>query len=174
LTPQESEQLFLALKQMASRGKAGVFISHKLDEVIAAADDIAILRKGEVTARMTADEVDSKADLARDMVGRDVVFQVAREPLETRQSVLRIQGLDGDGLKDIDLKLRQGEILGLVGVAGNGQKALVETICALRSPRCGEVNILGRSWSDFFATTLGTAIWSTSPKTAADWLPASR
>ena len=150
LTPQESEQLFLALKQMAAQGKAVVFISHKLDEVMAAADDIAILRKGEVTARMTAEAATSKADLARDMVGRDVVFQVAREPMETRQSVLRIQGLEGDGLEDLHLQLRQGEILGLVGVAGNGQKALVETICGLRLPRHGEVRILGRSWSDFF------------------------
>ncbi|MGD8845720.1 MAG: ABC transporter ATP-binding protein [Desulfobacteraceae bacterium] len=151
LTPQESEQLFQALKQMAAQGKAVVFISHKLDEVMAAADEIAILRKGEVTAHMSAEAVTSKADLAREMVGRAVVFQVAREPMETRQSVLRIQGLEGEGLKDLHLQLRQGEILGLVGVAGNGQKALVETICGLRPPRCGEVSILGRSWSDFFA-----------------------
>ena len=150
LTPQESDQLFLALKQMAAQGKAVVFISHKLDEVMAAADDIAILRKGEVTARMTAGEVASKAELARDMVGRDVVFQVAREPMETRQSVLRIQGLGGQGLDDVHLQLRQGEILGLVGVAGNGQKALVETICGLRKPRSGKVSILGHSWSDFY------------------------
>lgn len=151
LTPQESDQLFLALKQMAGQGKAVVFISHKLDEVIAAADDIAILRKGEVTARMTADAVASKAELARDMVGRDVVFQVAREPMETRQSVLRIQGLGGEGLDNVQLQLRQGEILGLVGVAGNGQKALVETICGLRKPHSGTVRILGQKWSDFYA-----------------------
>jgi simple sugar transport system ATP-binding protein len=151
LTPQESDQLFLAFKQMADQGKAVVFISHKLDEVMAAADDIAILRKGEVTARMTADAVASKAELARDMVGREVVFQVAREPMETRQSILRIQGLGGDGLEDVHMQLRQGEILGLVGVAGNGQKALVETICGLRTPHRGTVRILGHSWPDFYA-----------------------
>lgn len=151
LTPQESEQLYHALRQMAAQGKAVVFISHKLDEVMAASDDIAILRKGEVTGRMTSDSVQSKADLARDMVGRTVVFQVKREPIETRQSVLRIRGLSGGGLKDVDLQLRQGEILGMVGVAGNGQKSLVETICGLQSPQKGDVRILGREWADFYA-----------------------
>ena len=151
LTPQESQQLFQALREMAARGKAIVFISHKLDEVMAVADDIAILRKGRITGRMTADKVASKADLAREMVGRAVVFQVAREPLEPLQSVLRIDGLSGNGLDDVHLQLRQGEILGLVGVAGNGQKALVETICGLREPSAGEVLILGRSWTDFYA-----------------------
>jgi len=151
LTPQEAGQLFQAMKRMAAQGKAVVFISHKLDEVMAAADDIAILRKGEVTSHMAARAVASKADLAREMVGRAVVFQVAREPQEALQSVLRIQGLGGGGLDAIDLQLRQGEILGLVGVAGNGQKELVETICGLRSPLRGELHILGRDWSDFFA-----------------------
>ncbi len=151
LTPQEADQLYQALRQMADQGKAVVFISHKLDEVMAAADDIAILRKGEVTGRMTADTVQSKDDLAREMVGRNVVFQVEREPLETRQTVMRIRGLNGGGLNDVHLHLRQGEILGLVGVAGNGQKALVETICGLQFPKEGEVRLLGRTWSDFHA-----------------------
>lgn len=151
LTPQEADQLYQALRQMAAQGKAVVFISHKLDEVMATADDIAILRKGEVTGQMAASTVQSKAELAREMVGRTVVFQVAREPVETHQSVLRINGLGGGGLTDVHLQLRQGEILGLVGVAGNGQKALVETICGLKRPGSGQVRILGRDWSDFFA-----------------------
>ena len=151
LTPQEAEQLFEALRQMAGQGKAIVFISHKLDEVMALADEITILRKGAVIADMKAAEVRSKEDLAVKMVGREVVLQVERPPVESRQLMLRIEGLGGSGLKDIDLQVRQGEILGLVGVAGNGQKALVETICGLRPPESGTVKILGRDWQQFHA-----------------------
>ena len=151
LTPPEIEQLFDALRQMATQGKAIVFISHKLDEVMALADDIAILRKGAVVAEMAAGEVGSKADLAMRMVGREVVLQVKKQPIEARQMVLRISGLSGNGLDDIDLQVRQGEILAVVGVAGNGQKPLVETVCGLLRPANGTVNILGRSWEQFYA-----------------------
>ena len=151
LTPHEIDQLFEALRQMAGQGKAIVFISHKLDEVMALADEITILRKGAVIAEMKAGDVRSKADLALKMVGREVVLQVQRSPVESRQLMLRIEGLSGGGLADIDLQVRQGEILGLVGVAGNGQKALVETICGLRRPESGTVRILGLDWERFYA-----------------------
>ncbi len=151
LTPQEIDQLFEALRQMAGQGKAIVFISHKLDEVMALADEITILRKGAVIAEMKAGQVQSKADLALKMVGREVVLQVERPPVESRQLMLRIDALAGGGLTDIDLQVRQGEILGLVGVAGNGQKALVETICGLRRPESGTVKILGLDWEQFYA-----------------------
>jgi ABC-type uncharacterized transport system ATPase subunit len=151
LTPFETDQLFAALKQMAEQGKAILFISHKLDEVMQLADDIAILRKGAVSATMPAHTVASKADLAVQMVGREVLLQVDKAPLEARQMVLRVEGLSGNGLHDIDLQVRQGEILGLVGVAGNGQKPLVETVCGLRNPATGVLRILGRDWADFNA-----------------------
>ena len=151
LTPPEIKQLFDALRQMAVQDKAIVFISHKLDEVMALADDIAILRKGAVVAEMAAGTVRSKADLAMRMVGREVVLQVKKQPVEARQIVLRINGLSGNGLDDIDLQVRQGEILGVVGVAGNGQKPLVETVCGLLRPTNGTVNILGRPWEQFYA-----------------------
>jgi simple sugar transport system ATP-binding protein len=151
LTPPEIEQLFDALQQMAAQDKAIVFISHKLDEVMTLADDIAILRKGAIVEEMPAKDVASKAELAMRMVGREVVLQVKKKSVEARQIVLRIEGLKGHGLKDIDLEVRQGEVLGIVGVAGNGQKSLVETICGLQQPVTGTVNILGRSWQDFYA-----------------------
>ena len=94
LTPPETEQLFAALKQMAGQGKAILFISHKLDEVMQLADDIAILRKGAVTAEMRAGEVSSKADLALQMVGREVLLEVDKTPLEPRQVVLRVSGFE--------------------------------------------------------------------------------
>lgn len=151
LTPIEAQQLFEAFRQMNAQGKAIVFISHKLDEVMAVADEIAILRKGSVVAEMDARVVSSKADLASKMVGREVVLQVQKDPIEARQIVLRIENLTQEGLEDIDLQLRQGEILGVVGVAGNGQKPLVETVCGLRSPASGTVKILGQDWDRFFA-----------------------
>jgi len=149
LTPLETEHLFAAFRQMAARGKAIVFISHKLDEVMAVADQVAILRKGQVVAEMGAGEVVSKADLARKMVGREVLLQIAREPLEPHQIVLRIEYLNAEGLRSIYLQVRQGEIVGVVGVAGNGQKPLVEIICGLRKPESGIVKILGEDWERF-------------------------
>ena len=151
LTPQESEQLFAALRSMAAQGKAIVYISHKLGEVMALADEIAILRKGEVVDEIPAAEVHSQSDLARRMVGREVLLEVTREPVELRQNVLRLSGVKAGVMRDASLSLRQGEILAVVGVAGNGQKELVETVCGLRAPEAGEVSVLGKSWQSFFA-----------------------
>jgi simple sugar transport system ATP-binding protein len=150
LTPQEASQLFEALRRMARQGKAIVFISHKLSEVMALSDEIAVLRKGEVVADTGIENVQTKEDLARLMVGREVILQVEREALEPRQSLLRVSGLSDPPLKDVRLTIRQGEILALVGVAGNGQKALVETICGLRAPASGEVRLMGQDWALFF------------------------
>lgn len=151
LTPQEAEQLFAALRSMASQGKAIVYISHKLGEVMALADEIAILRRGEVVDELPADEVHSKSDLARRMVGREVLLQVRREPMELRQNVLRLRDVRTEALRDVSLNLRQGEVLAVVGVAGNGQKDLVEVVCGLRELGRGEVSVLGKSWHDFFS-----------------------
>lgn len=151
LTPQEAEQLFLALKNMAAQGKAIVYISHKLGEVMALADEIAILRKGEVVDELPAAEVHSQADLARRMVGREVLLEISREPVELRQNVLRMDKVCAGQLRDVSLSLRQGEILAMVGVAGNGQKDLVETVCGLTSPESGEISVLGKSWQSFFS-----------------------
>lgn len=149
LTPIETEHLFAAFRQMAAQGKAIVFISHKLDEVMGIADEVAILRKGQVVARIDADEVASKADLAYKMVGREVLLQIEREPLEPHQTVLRIEDLNAEGLHDIHLQVRQGEIVGIVGVAGNGQKPLVEIICGAQKPQSGILRILGEDWQSF-------------------------
>lgn len=150
LTPSETEQLFDVLRRLAEQGRAIVFISHKLEEVMALSDDISILRKGEVIDHLEAAAVTTKADLARRMVGREVLLDVEKDPVETRQIILRIEGLSGAMLDDVALEMRQGEILALVGVAGNGQKELVETVCGLRRPAQGSVRILGQDWSQFF------------------------
>ena len=151
LTPPEIEQLFHALRQMTGLGKAVVFITHKLAEVMEVSDDITILRHGAVVDQMPMHQVTSKAELAERMVGREVLLEVDREPAELRQRVLRVSGLSDDVLQDIHLDLRQGEILGIVGVGGNGQKQLVETVCGLVRPKSGTLSILGERWDDFYA-----------------------
>ena len=151
LTPQETAQLFDAMRSMAAQEKAIVFISHKLEEVMEIANEIAILRKGNVIDEMDAKSVQSKAELAKRMVGREVLLKVDREPLEPRQVVLRVRDLKDHVLKSVSFDLRQGEILGIVGVAGNGQKRLVEVVSGLDSPREGEIKILGEPWARFFS-----------------------
>ncbi len=149
LTPSEIDQLFSALRQMARQGRAIVFITHKLSEVMALADDITILRKGRVIDHLAVGDVVSQADLARRMVGREVMLTVNKPDVECRQRVLRIEALSGGGLDQIRLDVRQGEIVGIVGVAGNGQKQLVETVCGLRRPQQGQITILGEPWPRF-------------------------
>lgn len=150
LTPAEADNLFATMKLMVREGKGIIFISHKLEEVMAVADDIAVLRRGRVVAAMPAAEVPSTAALAECMVGREVLLEVDRRPLEPRQMVLKVTELRDFGLKEVSFELRQGEILGLVGVAGNGQKPLVETLCGLRRPTQGAVRLLGLDWEKFF------------------------
>jgi len=136
---------------MVGQGKAIVFISHKLEEVMAIADNIVILRRGEVVDRVAASAVASTAELAERMVGREVLLQVERQALEPRQIVLKVDKVTGAGLHGIDMEVRQGEILGIVGVAGNGQRPLVEMICGLNRPPAGSIRLLGMDWRKFFA-----------------------
>ncbi|PID73738.1 MAG: branched-chain amino acid ABC transporter ATP-binding protein [Desulfobacterales bacterium] len=150
LTPQEADHLFGAMKEMAARGKALIFISHKLREVLDAADDIAILRRGEIMEVMAAASVTSRTELARRMVGRDVFFRVEKAPVRSGRRVLTVRGLGGGRLKDIGFELHRGEIFGVVGVAGNGQKSLVEVICGLAPPESGMVRILNRDWKRYY------------------------
>jgi simple sugar transport system ATP-binding protein len=150
LTPREADNLFATMKKMVELGKGIVFISHKLDEVMTIADNIAILRRGQIVDNVAAKKVNSTAELAERMVGREVLLKVDRQPLEPRQIVLKVTGLSDSILKEVTLNVRQGEILGLVGVAGNGQKPLVETICGLKKPTRDRVRILGMDWARFF------------------------
>ena len=151
LTPKETLALFKALWKMAEQGKAIVFISHKLEEVLAVADEIAILRKGRIEGEFLESEITSKADLACRMVGREVLLEVNRKSLDFGETVLELRNFNGLGLKNINFSLHQGEILAIVGVAGNGQKTLVEAVCGLRRPPKNTVYIMGSRWRDFYA-----------------------
>ena len=164
LTPLETEQLFAALGQMKNQGKAIVFISHKLAEVMAIADEIAILRKGRIVDEIPASQVRSRKELAQRMVGREVLLEVHKDSVDPKQRVLKIESLEDDILDRVSLDVRQGEILGLVGVAGNGQKQLVETICGLKEPKRGQVSILGEPWHQFHARFVSLGALSYIPE----------
>jgi len=150
LTPNEADNLFETMRQMKADGKAIVFISHKLEEVMSIADDIAILKRGEIVGTMAAKAVASTRELAELMVGREVLLEVDHQPMEARQLVLKVAGLQDAGLQDVSLEIRQGEIVGIVGVAGNGQKPLVEAICGLKKTAPGVITILGKDSREFF------------------------
>ncbi len=150
LTPTETDQLFVALRNMASLGKSIVFISHKLQEVIDIADEITILRRGEVVDSFARALVPDKESLARRMVGRGVDLAFSRPAVELAEEVLAITALNMFGLSNISLSLRKGEVLAIAGVAGNGQKELVEVLAGLAAPPRNTVTLLGEPWHKFF------------------------
>ena len=145
LTPQESESLFASLKALVADGLSIIFISHKLDEVLAVSDRIAVLRAGRLIAELPAAGA-SKADLAEAMVGRAV--QAPRR-LATRAgaAVCSLRGAvvaGKPGLRGVDLALHAGEVLAVAGVAGNGQHALAELLHGLQGLESGELQVLGQ------------------------------
>jgi simple sugar transport system ATP-binding protein len=159
LTPQEVGTLFHTLRDMTRRGHTIIFISHKLDEVVAIADRVTVLRRGKVTAAGVSAKGVTKADLARLMVGREVLFNVHKAPAKPGEPVLEVDRLCADNdrglpaLRSVTFRVCAREILGLAGVAGNGQSELAEVLTGLRRPLSGEVHLrdtpLGRNtkWS---------------------------
>jgi general nucleoside transport system ATP-binding protein len=144
LTPSEANDLFENLRKLRDDGKTVVFISHKLDEVLAVADRITVLRRGRVVGETTPEKT-SKAQLAEMMVGRPVLFELEKPDVEVGEPVLRVEGLRVAGkLEDVDLEVRSGEILGVAGVEGNGQRELAEALIGLRPPDAGTVLVDGR------------------------------
>lgn len=149
LTPQESKQLFSVLKQMKDDGLSVIFITHKLKEVMAVSDRVTVLRKGKkVDTVFTRDT--SREKLAQKMVGRDVLFRLEKKQAELGVKVLEIQNLRAtndmgqNALNNINLEVREGEILGIAGVAGNGQKELMESLIGVRKIEEGVIIINGQ------------------------------
>ncbi|MGO7962387.1 ABC transporter ATP-binding protein [Rhizobium ruizarguesonis] len=148
LTNIEAERLFTTLKEMARQGLSLIFISHKLDEVMAAADRIVVLRGGKMVAERKASET-SKAELAELMVGRRVTRPV-REPstagavaLEAANVTVRTGGVDR--LKSVSFRLHQGEILGIIGVSGNGQATLAHLLSGMLARSGGDLLLFGEA-----------------------------
>jgi general nucleoside transport system ATP-binding protein len=147
LTPQESEHLLATLRAMTREGLSVILISHKLDEVLAAADRIVILRSGRVVAERRA-AATHRAELAELMVGRRVV-RPDREPLPAGGVVLEARDVSLDEgrrrlLDRASFALRAHEIVGIPGVAGNGQAALMRLLAGLAVPTVGRLTLLGR------------------------------
>ena len=148
LTPQEAGELFEIIRRLAAEGTSIIFITHKLNEVLAIADRITVLRRGkkvDTVARETATE----ASLARMMVGRDVLLRVEKPASAPGDVLLRVDDLhvlDDRGLekvRGISLEVRAGEIVAIAGVDGNGQTELVEALTGLRHRESGTIEIAG-------------------------------
>jgi general nucleoside transport system ATP-binding protein len=151
LTPQEAEALFGTMRAMADEGKTVIFISHKLHEVKAVADRVTILRDGRTIATVEAAEATLRS-LSALMVGREVEItrREGREPARP-EVVLSLEGVrtagdrGAEALKGITLAVRSGEIVGIAGVAGNGQRELAETIVGIRSRSAGTIRVGNRA-----------------------------
>jgi general nucleoside transport system ATP-binding protein len=149
LTPQETEEIFAVLRRLAAEGHSIVFISHKLYEVLEIADRITVIRRGRVVGSRIPSETDED-DLAELMVGREVQLIVDRGESHPTDVALKIEALkvaDDRGsevVRGVDLEVRSGEILGIAGVAGNGQDELVEALIGLRKPSAGRVTLDGK------------------------------
>lgn len=137
LTPAEADHLFRILRHLKEQGKTIILITHKLREIMEITDEVSVMRRGEMVATLTTSET-SPSELAEAMVGRKVLLQVEKAPATPGKAVLSARGLrvvDQVGverLRGIDLDLRAGEILGIAGVAGNGQSELLELLAGMR------------------------------------------
>src|SRR5215208_2860792 len=148
LTPQEVDELFVIMRQMVKDGHALIFISHKLHEVIDISNRVTVLRDGRKIGTRPTSEI-TKQELANWMVGREVGFTPDRGTVEIKETRLKLEELacgsdrGTPGLRGVSLEVRSGEILGIAGVSGNGQRELAETITGLRKVTGGKVFLEG-------------------------------
>jgi simple sugar transport system ATP-binding protein len=154
LTPQETVEIFGVLRRLSAEGHSIIFISHKLNEVLEIADRITVIRRGRVVGQRLPGQTD-KDDLAELMVGREVQLEVDRGESHPAAVVLRLTDLTANddrgqrAVKGVSLEVRAGEVLGVAGVAGNGQDELVEVIAGLRSATGGRITLGDEDVTDF-------------------------
>ena len=145
LTPQETDKLFAVMRNMKADGKSIIIITHKLHEVLAISDRVAILRKGEYIGTVETSEA-TQQSLTEAMVGRSISLEIERPVVENKEEMLKVNGLtciDAEGVpavRDVSFTAYGGEILGIAGVAGSGQKELCEAIAGLYHVKAGEVS----------------------------------
>lgn len=145
LAPQEIEGLFETLRTMASEGKSVIFISHKLHEVTIISDRISVLRRGKMTAAGIETNKITRQELANLMVGREVIFSLDKQPKAPGNVVLSVTDLEAENdkglaaLQGISFEVRSGEIVGMAGVAGNGQSELAEVLSGMRASTGGKI-----------------------------------
>lgn len=152
LTPQEVDELFATLRQMATAKRAVVIITHKMREVTAVADRVTILRNGRNAAEITRENI-NETELARLMVGKEFSVRDKKSRREKGKPVLELRDIRADndkgmpGLRNVSLTVHAGEILGIAGVAGNGQRELCDVIAGLRRPAAGKLLIEGKDYT---------------------------
>jgi simple sugar transport system ATP-binding protein len=169
LTPQEVDELFVIMKQMVKDGHALIFISHKLHEVIEISDRVSVLRDGRMIGTKLTSET-TKQDLANWMVGREVGFAPDRG--EAKRGEIRLQLTDVScgsdrgtpGLRSVSLEVHSGEILGIAGVSGNGQRELAEAITGLRKVTGGNVYLEGEDVTNLLPAELTERMLSYIPE----------
>ena len=149
LTPQEIEELLQIMRNLAAEGKSILFITHKLNEIMAVADRCSVLRKGKYMGTVDVKDCD-RAQLSRMMVGRDVEFAVQKEPAQPTDVVLEVKNLcmaskrsKRNSVSDVSFQVRAGEIVCIAGIEGNGQSELVYGITGLESVLSGSVTFCG-------------------------------
>jgi simple sugar transport system ATP-binding protein len=156
LTPQESIELFGVLRDLVKAGKTIIFISHKLREVLEISDRITVMRRGKVVGHLTTKETNEQ-EIATLMVGREVLLRVEKKPAEPGPVTFRVENLTASSdrgvpaLRGVSFELRQGEILGIAGVEGNGQSELVEVLAGTRRATGGRVLLGDRDVTAFDA-----------------------
>lgn len=162
LTPQETEELFDIIRGLAKGGTSIIFITHKLNEVIAVADKITVLRRGAVAGETTPKKATS-AKLAEMMVGREVQLTVDRSKSKAGRTLLAVDGLrvlNDEGklvVSDVSFEVRSGEILAVAGVQGNGQTELVEALTGLREADAGSISLDGEDLTNVSPRRVATA-----------------
>ena len=150
LTPQEIDELMQIMKNLAAEGKSILFISHKLNEIMSVADRCTVLRKGKYIGTVNIADT-SREELSRMMVGRDVEFQVHKEPAQPKEVILDVKGLTvgskshgNNAVKDVSFQVRAGEIVCIAGIDGTGQTELVSGLTGLEPLKSGSITLSGK------------------------------
>ncbi len=150
LTPQEIDELMEIMRSFAREGKSILFITHKLNEIMAVADRCTVLRKGKCVGTVDVKDT-SKVELSHMMVGRDVEFVISKEDVVPGETVLSVQHLTvpsklhrNNAVKDVSFTVRAGEIVCLAGIEGNGQAEFVYALTGLEKPAAGAVTLAGK------------------------------
>ena len=149
LTPQEIDELMQIMKNLAKEGKSILFISHKLNEIMSVADRCTVLRKGKYVGTVSIKDT-SKEELSRMMVGRNVEFEVHKEPAQPKEPILCVQGLTmhslgnkKESVRNVSFEARAGEIVCIAGIDGNGQTELVYGLTGLEKAKAGKITLSG-------------------------------
>lgn len=147
LTPQEVEEFFAILRRMKEQGKTIIIITHKLDEVLAISDEVTVMRDGKTVGQVKTSDTSAK-DLARMIVGRDVLLRVTKTEADPDGTLLEVKdltvsGKNGPAVKGVSFTVRSGEIVGIAGIEGNGQTELIEALSGLNKITGGTVEFDG-------------------------------